>query len=61
MCVSSIGTMLPQIRSDSRFDMTTAGIVFFHIIAHPPQPRVSVDVGVRWLSQTAVYVTCSLG
>ena len=42
-------------RSDLRFDMTTAGIDFFHRIAHPPHPRVSVDVGKRRLSQTAEY------
>ena len=30
-----VGTLMPQIRSDSRLDMTTAGIVFFHIMCTP--------------------------
>ena len=55
-CVPSRESWMPQIRSDSTLDTRVAGVVFFHRIAQPPQPHLSVDVGERRLSQTAVCV-----
>ena len=49
-----MGIWMPQIRSDFRFDIVAAEMDFFHRMAHPPHPRVSVEVGERRLSQTAV-------
>ena len=46
--VLSMGICIPL-----RLEMIAAD--FFHRMAHPPQPQVSVDVGERQLSHTAVY------
>ena len=49
-----MGIWMPQTQSDFRFDIGAAGMDFFHRMAHSPHPRVSVDVGERRPSQTAV-------